>query len=652
MSGHVVTGEIMEYSILKGEEFDESFLPNIMAIDRACYEDEYVGSLERMAARYRQNPRTFVCVMDQEKDQAAGYINFFPVKPALWDEIVEEGMKIRDDDIMPEELAEYSASALNYLFIISVAVAPEYRDRQAVVRMLTDGFIDYLNRLQAEGFQIGGISGTAVSEDGQKFLSRRMFSLYREIEGGNQVYLCEGMYLEKLLKKDLYFKTYRNDSYLFLPYADNEKNTRINRLLEQKEERNARAPRLAGCLLDALDGCLKYEYDSDIVGELERVFVGTFYMMHTLDETYGGEDDALVGKKKRPFIVGEEKVYLSLLVHHPTHMYILMMLVPDSWYSASQLEDQLCQGFLEIREEGWKDEKGFYRYQNVNEYLRKEYGLLSCGRGKNFICLSKKPENEGELLNILSAETYNSMHQDFHIQYPELLEQAKSSKAIYDYYEAYMTEEVVAFLLHDYDELEPEERMELTATYVFIIELVIFQNTALNKMTIKISNAFLQEGDVSYQYISKLYRDYAKTIKFWQSNNFKYYGTQKEAEQIRRAFENDELRQSYYEQQDFLEHMVDIENAQTERRNGMVINVAATVLAIIQVQEYMVGLLERFYESFGIAIEAAGSTFDVMVIGGGGLILLVMYILNRKRQYVRKKKLSRPSVRPRQQRTR
>ena len=84
----------------------------------------------------------------------------------------------------------------------------------------------------------------------------------------------------------------------------------------------------------------------------------------------------------------------------------------------------------------------------------------------------------------------------------------------------------------------------------------------------------------------------------------------------------------------------------------MVINVAATVLAIIQVQEYMVGLLERFYESFGIAIEAAGSTFDVMVIGGGGLILLVMYILNRKRQYVRKKKLSRPSVRPRQQRTR
>lgn len=635
----------MGYHILTGEEFDESFLPNVMDVDRACYEEEYVGELANMVARYRKNPRTFVCVMDQ--DQLAGYINFFPVTPGLWEEIVEEGMRIRDDDITPEELADYSDTEKNYLFIISVAVRPEYRNDRAVVSMLTDGFIDYLNRLQAEKFEIGGIAGTAVSEDGQKFLSSRMFSLYREIEDGNKVYLCEGMYLDKLLKKELYFKTYQNDTYLFLPYADNEKNTRINSLLEQREERNEQAPPLAGCLLEALDNCLKYEYDSDIVEELERVYLGEFYLMHTLDETYNDEETSRVGKKKMPYIVGEEKAYLSLLAHHQTHMYILMILVPDSRYSASQLEDQMCQGYLQIREDDRKDEKGFYCYRNIREYLREKYGLLACGRGKSFLCLSKKPEDEKEFLNILSAETYNSIHQDFHIRYEELLEQAKSSKAIYDYYEAYMTEEVVAFLLYDYAGMEPEERMELTATYVFIIELVIFQNTALNKMTIKISDAFLREGDVSYQYISKLYRDYAKTIKFWQSNNFKYYGTQKEAEQIRKAFENDELRQSYYEQQDFLEHMVDIENAQTERRNGMVINVAATVLAIIQVQEYMVGLLQRFYEMFDIAVESASSTFDVMVLGGGGLILLVVYILNKKRQYMRKKKISRLTERRR-----
>lgn len=622
----------MEYHILTGENFDESFLPNIMAVERACYTDEYVGCLEQMIARYRQNPRTFVCVMDSE-DNLAGHINFFPVKSALWEEIVETGMTIRDDDIMPEELADYSTTEPNRLFIISVAVAPAYRDDRNVIRKLTDGFIDYLNALRAEGCAIGGIAATAVSDDGQKFLSSRMFGLYREIENDNKVYLCEGAYLDKLLKNDLYFKTYRSDAYLFLPYADNEKNTRINRLFEQDFRENREQPEIVACLLDELDNCLRYEYESDIVDELERVYLDEFYLMHTLDESYDEEE--------KPHIVGEEKVYLSLLAHRPTNMYILTLFLPDSKYSSSQLEDQMCQRFLKIRKKEEKDEKGFYRYQNINDYLKNNYGLLPCGRGKSFLCMSDEPKDKMELLNILSAEAYNSMRQDFHIRYQELWDKAEKSKAIYDYYDAYMTEEAVAFLLHGYREMTPEQRIALTATYLFIIELVIFQSIALNKMTLKISNAFLLEGDVSYQYISKLYRDYAKTIKFWQSNNFKYYGTQKEADQIRKAFENDELQQRYREQQDFLEHMVDIESAQTERRNGTVLNIAATILAIIQVQGYMVGILERFYGYFDIAVEsAASSTFDTMVIGGGGLILLVMYILNKKRQFQRERKLA------------
>ena len=162
-----------------------------------------------------------------------------------------------------------------------------------------------------------------------------------------------------------------------------------------------------------------------------------------------------------------------------------------------------------------------------------------------------------------------------------------------------MTEDVVAMVLYDYASLTQKERIELTATYAFIAELVIFQNTALNKMTVKVSNALANEGDVSYQYISQLYRDYAKTIRFWQSQNFRYYGTQREADQIREAFGNDELRRNYYEQQEFLEHMVDLKNAQVERKNGLIINIVAIVLAVIQVQGYLVDLLSRFYEHSG-----------------------------------------------------
>lgn len=632
--------EQTKFRVIHGEDFDITLLPKIMEVDRACYTEQYVGELAKMEARYRQNPRTFVCVMDG--DEVAGYINFFPVKPALWDEIVETGMVIRDDDIRPEELAEYhkleegrdkdsrSEEELNRLFIISIAIKPEYRGKEfKTAQILSDGFIAYLNQLKEEGYPVDAISGTAVSEDGKKFLRNHMFGAYREIKDGNVVYLCEGIYLERLLEKKLYFKTYRNDVYLFLPYADNIRNTRINKLFEEEKS----VPDVAKNLLDALDDCLVYEYESDMVNELDRVYIGERLLMHTLDESYSLEEG------ERPHIVGEEKVYLSLLAHRASHMYVVMLFIPDSKYSASQLEDQLCQSYLKVRQEGDVDERGFYQYTDLNEFLRREYGLLPCGKGKSILCMSAKPDNDGEFLNILSAEAYNSMHQDFFIKYPQLLEEAQHNRAIYDYYETYMTDEVVAFILYDFHKLELKEREELTATYIFIAELVIFQNTALNKMTIKVSNALAHEGDVSYEYIDQLYLDYAKTVKFWQSNNFKYYGTRREADQIRDAFGNDELRSNYQEQQEFLEHMVEIKSAQVERRNGTVINVAATVLAVLQVKEYLVGLLSGLYGRMGIPIESAGSTFDVMVLGGGGLLLLVLYTLNKRNYYMRRRKL-------------
>ena len=624
----------MAYQVLYGEELGVDFLPQIMDIDCACYSAEYAGELEKMVARYEKNPQSFVCVADEGR--AIGYINFFPVTPVLWEEIVETGMRIRDDDITPDEVADYSKEHENFLFIISVVIMPDYRDDRGVIQLLSDSFIEYLNRLESAGFLIGGISGTAVSEDGEKFLRTRMFRLYREIEKHNKVYLCDGIYLRKLLKNELYYKTYKDDVFLFLPYADNVRNTKIEKIYQPEYDfHNESVPETAGWLLQALDDCLHYEYQDFSESELKRAYLGEFQFLHTLDE-YPDETD----EDARPHIVGEERVYISVIAHRASHMYVVLLFIPDCKFSSSQVEDQLSQGYLKIRRKDELDERGFYQYQTLSTYLKNEYGLLECGKGKTILCMSNKPKDEREFYNILTAESYNSMHQEFHVEYDELQKIAQDNKAIYDYYDAYMTEETIAFILHDYKTYDLKERLELTATYIFIAEMVIFQNTALNKMTIKVSNALSNEGDVSYQYISELYQNYARTIKFWENSKFKYFGTQREANQIEKTFGNEKLRNTYYEQQDFLEHIVDLKNAQNERRNGNIINIVAIILAIIQVQGYVVGLLTRFYESFGIPVESATSTFDVMVIGGGGLILLIWYILNRKRYYMRVKKIN------------
>lgn len=685
----------MSLQVINGEDFTLDFLEKIMSIDRVVYKGEYVGELINMQARYKKNPRSFVCVMDGER--VAGYINFFPVVQSLWEEITETGMKIRDDDICPDEVADYEMgdNAVNNLFIISIAIHPDYQNNKNTIIALTDAWIAYLNKLRSEGFPITAISATAVSEDGKKFLSSHLFCMTREIEDGNIVYVCEGSRLAKLLDGDLYFKSYRDDVYLLIPFAENSRNPQTSEKLFC--DGTTQNDRIAGpgwlinetdedeindesipfdesdirYLIGELDNCQRYECTSEAKDELRRFYCGEFMLMVTHDDYPDEEDPALNGRVKSgvdgmPEVLGEIKAYLSILSHRPSHMYVAMLIIPNCSFSTSQLEDQLFHGYLKLRcsentpdviRKNWGeliDSKGHFIYRALGEFLETEYGLLPCGSGKVLTCMSARPEQEQEFLNILSGETYFSLHQDFFINSRDLRKIASENRAIYDYYEAYMSEKVVAFLFCDFQSLtglqNPDywggkvhfrKRSELTATYVFIIELVMFQNTALNKMTMKASNALAQDGDVTYDYMNDLYRDYARSVKFWNNDNFRYLGTQQEASQIREVFDNDDLRGTYQELQRFLEQMIELQSAQDERRSGMVINFLAVFLAVVQVQDFIISLLDNFYSGFNIdvGIGEAGHTFTSLLVGGVILFILFRYILIRKRRRDRRDRI-------------
>ena len=136
-----------------------------------------------------------------------------------------------------------------------------------------------------------------------------------------------------------------------------------------------------------------------------------------------------------------------MLAHESSHMFVVNLFIPDCRYSTSQVEDQNSQDYLMIRKPGDMDKNGFYQYMLLDDFLQEQYGLIRCGQGKNLICMSARPANDGEFYNILSGEVYNSMHQSFRIGYPELAECAVNNRAIYDYYETYLTEIVDALIL-------------------------------------------------------------------------------------------------------------------------------------------------------------------------------------------------------------
>ena len=646
----------MQFKILKGTEFDKSFLPKVMELDGKVYEPEYVGELQNMEARYEKNPDSFVCIMDEEKNELAGYINFFPCTEELYQNIRYETDVIRDDDISPDEVALYSEEG-NHLFVISMVVHPDYRGTKDAITTLSKAWIEHLNGLEEQGYPITDILAIAVSEDGKKALRNYMFTMERQLSDENIVYVCENrqldeddpdqrsVFLEKLLKQDLYFKSYRSDIYLMLPLADNVKNHRMDGFFDLNEPKAI--PYVAKKLIEGLKSCINYEVSNDVRKELDTVFLGEFSLLHTTDD-YPPE-----GKE---IVVGEEKMYAILTAHRPSHMYVLTLFLPDSPFSTTQVQDQLSYGYLKIRHPGdikvrGADEKE-PEYIDIYEYIKHMYGLLKCGDGKTLLCMSGKPENKRELQNILSGEVFNSMHIDYHIDSKKIEKMCKANRAQYDYYKAYISDVTIAFILkndsskddedqkkywNDGSETEEErqeiisERIGITATYAFIAQLVMFQNTALAKTNIKITNALANDGDISLEQIHELYREFGKTVRFWEIRNFKYNGTQAEAACITKAFSNEELKEKYYEHQEFLEHMVEVKKAQTEERNSAVLNIIATVLAAIQVEDFIVELLVKLYSAIGIEIDNADQTFKVIIIGGA-LIFLCVYIILKKKE--------------------
>ncbi|MBR3637212.1 MAG: hypothetical protein IKN45_04735 [Lachnospiraceae bacterium] len=421
-------------------------------------------------------------------------------------------------------------------------------------------------------------------------------------------------------------------------------------------------------LLDFLQYYVEYEYDGFIKHELERIYLGECLFRHMTDRYIEDEDENATLET-----VGEEKADLLLLAYRGANIYVLIIYLSYCKYSSSMVGDQLSKMKLERRVA--IDDFGFFEYQSITDFLRDEYNLVPCGSGKAFYCMNRLPaeiveetekckprekeetvkyqaEKNQELMNILTGETFFSVHQDFYIKkYAKLKEQLEDDRAIYGYYKAFMSSVSLVMVLDTFD--EEDNKVEDVATYVFIVELVLLQNASLEKLSKKVGMALEHEGNVPYEYISQLYKDYGRTLKLWDAANFKYYGTRMEAEQIRKALENDELRERYEKEQEFLENIVEVNAANDERRNGWILGIVGTLLAIFQVDGYIkyfigegigkiahltghaesiVGVFEDAGEEYLTALEGLSTHMFNVIVWGSIILFLLAYLVNKKRK--------------------
>ena len=180
--------------IIYGEYFSGKDLEQIMDVEYACYSPELAGLIENNLSRYYVEKRSYVAA--KINDKIVGHINFFPCSKELLDSI-ENGNELRDDDITPGEVCALNFEE-NDLYIISVAIIPEYRDTDVIIE-LTKAFINYLKELN-KTFPITSLLATTVSDDGAKFATRLGLKPLKEIEHGYTVRKTTKESIENLLK--------------------------------------------------------------------------------------------------------------------------------------------------------------------------------------------------------------------------------------------------------------------------------------------------------------------------------------------------------------------------------------------------------------------------------------------------------------------
>ncbi|MBR2790696.1 MAG: hypothetical protein IKD70_08840, partial [Eggerthellaceae bacterium] len=382
-----------------------------------------------------------------------------------------------------------------------------------------------------------------------------------------------------------------------------------------------------------------YECSNEVARDLELVHLGSFDFLHTTDDYEGREPGAA------EVVIGTARGHAVLAAHRKTHMFVLTVLLPDYPFSATQMQDQLSCGYLKIRDPRAADGRGADgatqdagSFVVFADYLRDVFGLHACGQGKCVLYLSDTPDDPRELADMLAGEAFDNYDREYGIDSPEITRMATDNRAQFNDYEVFLSNRAIAYITKDWRD-DARERVADFADYLFIVILTLFQNTALAKVNMRVTKILEAGSDISPRTKLAIDREYGATIRFWEMQNFRYLSSQLEAAQVKEAFGNAELKETYREHQEYLEHLVSVKAAITEARNGMIINVVAIILAIIQLQPFFVELLQTVYTWLGIEATYAPSTINYGMFGGVALLVLVLIINGRRQRFVQKTRM-------------
>lgn len=577
----------MKYEIKTSKNLNPNFLNEVLKLDAMVYEDDLQGSYDSLKERLDANDEMYLLLYEQK--ELIGYLCFFPITKRLSDSIYQDDT-LHDDDITKEDIESYHKNKKTDIYILSIVINPSLKTKDATT-LLVNSFVEFMNQKIKEGYKIGKVLGTVVSDKGERFARNLGLKEVKKIENDYILMECEA---EKLQNK-YYKKTYQDDIYLMIPFTG-----RVPKINEKVDE-------LADNYIDIMNKYSDYECNNSIASELERKFLGK-EMLICLKDDYDGT------------VSGKEEAYLFLTSHKTTKLHILTILIPNNHRLTTEIQDNAVSEHLMIEKENGM--------VNINDYIHERYHLTKCGACKSVICLSEKPEDKLEFHNLLSAETYNGKYNTAytsgHITSKEVERQSEDNISQYQFYEAYTSLNSILYIFDNFSE-DFSNNIKYEALILFIVELTILQNSAISRTNKKIVDGLKHEGNVSLPFIEQLYKEFGKTSVFWNQNNFKYNTSQNLANKINESFKTKEMLEVYQRNQSFLEHIVDLKNVQESNRENTILNLIAIILALLQVLPLILDFINWIVG--GNDYVAYGTTGTLTLF----TIFIILIIMKRKK---------------------
>lgn len=403
-----------------------------------------------------------------------------------------------------------------------------------------------------------------------------------------------------------YLKTYENDIYFFLPMTAKKPEEAFAaieaaNLWGRVEEAQYDASAFGDAYCEAMTEHVLYECNNPTFRNLERFYLGKFDLA-CYDDNYDGK------------VLDTEKTHIFVTAHRKTGLYIITLAIHGNHYIPTQLIDQMSTDHLDIRDPATGE------YVSVEDYMAARFGFALCGESKCVTCLSNRPHNELELAYILAGETYVSEHIDYHL-HPNRIKDLLKNHACYDYYESYISRSVIAFVFQDWPD-SILERLDDEASVLFVVEIVLFQNTAVLRTNRRVVEEMDENDGITNTEIEELYLEFGQTMKFWSTDIFKYPFSQLEAEEVIRSFGIDKALEEYHRNQTFIDRLIEIKSNISNEKSDNDMNFILYMLAWCEGGAILLAAILWLLDKFGHVTDTTWWS-----LGLSGLFIVLAFLI-------------------------